>query len=102
MSNLPPGVTEGMIPGNRPEDEEYDDLMTHIEIMLDVGKFEEIHFLLDIAQASLVPLKDFMRSIEERVRQDVEMELRPQIKELEDQLSAREMENHFLRQRLGE
>lgn len=27
MSNLPPGVTESMIPGNRPEDEVYDHLL---------------------------------------------------------------------------
>jgi hypothetical protein len=26
-SNLPPGVTDNMIPGNRPEDHEYDDAL---------------------------------------------------------------------------
>jgi len=30
VSNLPPGITENMLPGNRPEDEAWDNL--HIEI----------------------------------------------------------------------
>jgi len=30
-SNLPPGVTEAMIPGNRPEDEEWERLYDYID-----------------------------------------------------------------------
>ena len=35
LSNLPPGVTECMIPGNRPEDAEFDDAIE--EIVRDAG-----------------------------------------------------------------
>lgn len=31
ISNLPPGVTESMIPGNRPEDEEWDHLIDWLD-----------------------------------------------------------------------
>jgi hypothetical protein len=32
--NLPPGVTESMLPGNRPEDIEFDDLVNFLEEFL--------------------------------------------------------------------
>lgn len=30
LSNLPPGVTDSMIPGNRPEDEEWDSFLEEV------------------------------------------------------------------------
>ena len=32
--NLPPGVTDSMLPGNRPEDIEFDDLVNFLEEFL--------------------------------------------------------------------
>lgn len=38
MSNLPPGVSDSMIPGNRPEDVEYDRATTALtELAADFG-----------------------------------------------------------------
>lgn len=37
LSNLPPGVTEGMIPGNRPEDEEIE-----ITMIFSRGEIDEL------------------------------------------------------------
>jgi len=31
LSNLPPGVTDSMLPGNRPEDQEWEDFWTWLE-----------------------------------------------------------------------
>lgn len=37
LSNLPPGVTESMIPGNRPEDQEFE-----FNIVLTKGEIENL------------------------------------------------------------
>jgi|SRR5215469_408423 len=46
LSNLPPGVTESMIPGNRPEDEAHDKFIEHIFTMLgeSIGEQRAKHF----------------------------------------------------------
>lgn len=44
MSNLPPGVTDSMIPGNRPQDEEYDNLIEKLALMIDYELDDSEHF----------------------------------------------------------
>jgi hypothetical protein len=36
-NNLPPGVTEGMIPGNRPQDIEWEQLIDAIAVFIEDG-----------------------------------------------------------------
>lgn len=49
-SNLPPGVTEAMIPGNRPEDQEIEIVMLFTQGEIDeLRQFHEHQQLLPIA-----------------------------------------------------
>lgn len=40
LSNLPPGVTDSMIPGNRPEDSPYEKWCDDLELMLKTAEIE--------------------------------------------------------------
>ena len=42
LSNLPPGVTEGMLPGNRPEDQEVE-----LTLIFTVGEIEDLRDYYD-------------------------------------------------------
>jgi len=37
MSNLPPGVTEGMIPGNRPQDAEFETIIDMVALAIEAN-----------------------------------------------------------------
>lgn len=52
MSNLPPGVTVGMIPGNRPEDEWYDKFLDSLSevVMLETDPVQYAEELLALAR----------------------------------------------------
>jgi len=65
VSNLPPGVTESMIPGNRPEDEE-------VEILLTLG---DIQILSDFAHNPALPdgVQNIINNILEQVDEEEEV-----------------------------
>lgn len=51
MSNLPPGVTASMIPGNRPQDEEWEQLIDSVAVFMEDGlERSEYHDKSDIPE----------------------------------------------------
>jgi len=62
-SNLPPGVTDSMIPGNRPQDEEWDNLIEKLALMVDGEIDESEHF-----EKKDIP--DMLRSLLEEFEED--------------------------------
>ena len=61
MSNLPPGVTDDMIPGNRPEDIEfqnaYDDIIELISRIVEGARYIDESDIRDILEDILMELK---------------------------------------------
>jgi hypothetical protein len=61
MSNLPPGVTDDMIPGNRPEDIEfqdaYDDITMLISRIVEGARYIDEFDIRDILEDILMDLK---------------------------------------------
>jgi len=61
MSNLPPGVTDDMIPGNRPEDIEfqdaYDDITALISRIVEGARYIDEFDIRDILEEILMDLK---------------------------------------------
>ena len=58
-SNLPPGVTPGMLPGNRPEDTEWEDFIEFASQSLAEGELtiEEAYMAVTIGKASVVAIR---------------------------------------------
>lgn len=79
-SNLPPGVTESMIPGNRPEDAEWDAFYDWFEDQCVESGFtvEEVRLAVTIGFSGLKGVKkdlnEMFRVVREDERQSLEME----------------------------
>ena len=54
LSNLPPGVTEDMLPGNRPEDKEWDDFHEWIDDIAEQYDIFDPWEFRDIILAALI------------------------------------------------
>lgn len=64
MSNLPPGVNERMIPGNRPEDQEVE-----VELVLTVGDLDALERWGNQTDPACDELLDVLASIVEQLRE---------------------------------
>ena len=53
LSNLPPGVTDNMIPGNRPEDKEWDEFHEWIDEIAEVYGIWNADDFMDIILEAL-------------------------------------------------
>jgi len=58
-SNLPPGVTEGMIPGNRPEDAEWEEFYEKLPEMLEDLSVEEAASAVRIGVKAIMEFRSY-------------------------------------------
>jgi hypothetical protein len=56
-NNYPPGITDRMIPGNRPEDEDFEDAIEQVYDVLQQFNHYGFNFLLDVLDAVTDELK---------------------------------------------
>lgn len=63
-SNLPPGVTEGMIPGNRPEDTKWDRFLgEEVPEMVKDLSLEEAKMAVILGVAIVPSVRDYLKSL---------------------------------------
>lgn len=69
-SNLPPGVTDAMLPGNRPEDLAWERFWDYAQDRLSTLDISEAYMALDIGTASIAAIRSNISSLIEEARQD--------------------------------
>lgn len=98
-SNLPPGVSEGMIPGNRPEDEEWEEFMALVD--------EKMKQLLSPVHQGIINGLNEMPVIGDALTEyiglvrDISYAIGGSAGRLEEQMAQAEM-NESLRERLSD
>jgi hypothetical protein len=72
MNNLPPEVTPEMLPGNRPEDEEWENFIEFATESLAEGDLtiEEAYMAVTIGKASVLAIRPDIKSIKWKAVED--------------------------------